>query len=305
MKLGACVVGVMLVPSLARAQAWTPPAGSGSINVVFQAIDNTGHLLTDGTLLPDGKSRDASLYLEVEYAMTNRLVMSAGLPYVFARYIGPGLTPGGLQAVDACHCWHSGWQDFTFTARYSALNGRSGVTPFFAVGVPSHSYIYRGEAVLGRRLREARLGVAAGRRLDALSPRLSVQSSYSYTFVEQVLDVPNNRSNVAVEAAFLATRKLSIRGTAVWQVTHGGLRAGAGPPPADGYPWGDILTAEAFAQHDRLLQDNYTHVGTGASWSLARVDVFGSWVHFMRGTNSHKGNAFTVGVSYPFEWHPR
>jgi len=295
----------MLLPSLASAQAWTPPAGSGSVNVVFQGLDNTGHLLDNGSLLPDGKSRDASVYLELEYAITNRLLLAAGLPYVFARYIGPGPTPGPQQPVDLCRCWHSGWQDVTFTAQYNVHTGPTGVTPFFAVGLPSHAYLYRGEAVVGRRLREARLGVAVGRRLDALSSRLSLQGTYSYAFVERVVDVPNNRSNATVEGAVLATRKVSVRGMAAWQWTHGGLRAGNGPPPPDGYPWGEILTAEQFAQHDRLLRDNYLHFGSGASWSLPRVDVFGSWVHFLRGTNSHKGNAFTLGLSYPFEWHPR
>ena len=80
---------------------------------------------------------------------------------------------------------------------------------------------------------------------------------------------------------------------------------GERPPATVGYPWGEILTAEQFAQNDRLLRDNFLHIGSEASWSLPRVDVFGSWVHFLRGTNSHKGNAVTIGLSYPFEWHPR
>jgi hypothetical protein len=293
------VAGALLVPALASAQAWTPPAGSGSINVVFQTIDNQGHRNADGSYDPSGQSRDASVYFELEYAVTDRLVVSAGLPYVFARFIGPA-PPFPMQPVDLCYCWNSGWQDFTFSTRYNLHTGRTGVTPFVTVGVPSHEYIYQGEAVIGTHLREARVGVAAGRRLDAISPRLSVQGTYSYAFVQPVVDVEHNRSNVSLEGAVLATRKLSLRGTALWQRTHGGLRA-----PSPGSPTGDVVTQELASQHDRLMRDNYLRVGAAAAWSLPSVDVFGAWVHYLSGTSTHTGNAFTIGVSYPFEWHRR
>ena len=239
-------IALLTSSSSALAQAWGPPAGVGSITVATQTIDNTGHLLADGSLLPDGESRDASIYVEGEYAFTDRLSVTAGIPFVFAKYIGPGPTPGPQQPVDSCRCWNRGWQDFGFTARYSVVRGAFGVTPSVSVGAPSHNYDYRGEAVLGRGLREARIGIAVGRRLDAISPRLSVQGQYTYAFVEHVLDVPNNRSNATLEGSFLATRKLLARGFISWQRTHGGLSAGIGPPPPAGYPWGEIATLRSF-----------------------------------------------------------
>src|SRR5689334_1647085 len=114
MMRAAILIGMAwLVPAAARAQAWTPPAGSGSINVVFQGIDNRGHLIYDGSYDATGNSRDASLYVEFEYAPTDRLVLTAGLPYVFARFVGPAREGVPLGAVDACYCWNSGWQDVT------------------------------------------------------------------------------------------------------------------------------------------------------------------------------------------------
>jgi hypothetical protein len=299
------VIAFLVSAVLARAQAWGPPARSGSVSVLYQTIDNTGHLLTDGSLLPDGKSRDAALYFEADYAFTDHLSVSAGLPLVFARYIGPGPTPGPQQPVDLCHCWHAGWQDVGVTARYSVTRRSLGVTPSLSIGMPSHRYPYRGEAVIGRGLREIRLGLAAGRRLDVVSPKLSVQGSYSYAFVQRVLDVPNNRSNATFEGAVLATRKLSVRGFLTWQRTHGGLRAGLGPPPASGYPWGEIVSLDLFTQHDRLLRDSSLHAGAGASYAFPRLDLFGSYVEYVSGTNTHAGRAFTLGVSWPFELHAR
>lgn len=300
MSRAACLIGLaLLMPSSVHAQAWTPPAGAGSINVVFQTIDNQGHRNADGSYDPSGKSKDASLFFEVEYALSDRLLLSAGLPYVFAKFVGPP-PPVPMQPVDECYCWNSGWQDFSFTARYNVHSGRTAVTPFLTVGVPSHEYVYRGEAVVGGHLSEARIGVAAGRRLDPISPRLSVQGSYSYAFVEPVIDISHNRSNVSTEAAFRATRQVSVRGSALWQRTHGGLRA-----PSPGHPLGDFLTDTLISQHDRLMRDNYVRLGAGAAWSLPNFDVFGGWVHFLSGANTHTGNAFTVGLSYPFEWHQR
>ena len=48
--------------------------------------------MTDGYWLEDGKSRDVSVMVEFDYALTDRFSVSVGLPYVFAKYVGPGPT---------------------------------------------------------------------------------------------------------------------------------------------------------------------------------------------------------------------
>jgi hypothetical protein len=280
--------------ALVSAQAWVPPAHVGSVSLGFQWIDNTGHLLNDGQrdfAFPGG-SRDASLYLVTEYAFTDRLSVEVGLPYVFAKYTGPGPTPGFFFPVDSCFCWHSGFQDFGLITRYNAIGkvgGAFALTPSVAVGAPSRNYDFQGEAVVGRNLKEIALAVDAGERLDAISPRLSIQGHYSYAFVERVLNLPNNRSNFAVEAAYQLTRKLAVRGLASWQWTHGGLRV-----PED-------ITMENFPQHDRLLRNNYFHLGAGVSYQLPELDVYATYIGFVNGRNTHAGKAVSVGVSWPFE----
>jgi len=280
----------------ASAQAWVPPAGNGSVSVTYQTIDNTGHLLTNGFEIPDGKSTDNAVFLEAEYALTDRVTISAGLPYVFARYSGPS---PGILPVDSCRCWNSAWQDFGFTARYNVLNANVGLTPFVSLGVPSHDYPFQGEAVVGRGLKEFRVGLDAGRRLDVISNRLSVQGHYSYAMVEQVLDLPNNRSNAGVEGAYLLTNRLLVRGLSLWQRTHGGLRAGAAPPAPYVFA-GEINTTDRYLQHDRLMRDNYWHLGASVSYSLPRVDLFASYIDYVWGRDSHMGHVFNVGASWPF-----
>ena len=172
-----------------------------------------------------------SLYLEAEYAFTNRFSVTAGLPYVFAKYTDPNPPPPPIPFLpeDQCRCWQSGWQDFGFTARYNLVGGASGafaLTPSVSLGAPSHDYNFRGEAALGRNLREARIGIDVGRRLDVISSSLSVQGGYSYAFVEKVMGISTNRSNGRVEADYLIKGKLArarpgflaahSRGTTVW-----------------------------------------------------------------------------------------
>lgn len=244
------------------------------------------------------------LYIEGEYAFTDRFSVSAGLPYVFAKYTAtvPPSPPIPYPPVDQCHCWHGGWQDFGFTARYNVVGGAFALTPSLSVGVPSGNYDYVGEAVVGRNLREVRIAVDAGQRLDRISSKLSVQGRYSYAFVERVIDIPNNRSNAEVEATFLLTRKLATRGLLSWQRTHGGLRFGSPTSTTLPFP-GEVNTPERLAQHDRLLRDNYWHTGAGVSYSFSRMDVFASYIAFVGGTDTHAGKAFTVGISWPFQLH--
>lgn len=277
-----------------------PPAGVGSITISVQGIDNTGHLLTDGSAV-GGLSTSVSLSVEAEYAITDRLSISAGLPYVGTKWTDPNPPPGFIPylPVDSCHCWHAGLQDFSFSARYNAIkHGGFALTPSISAGVPSHDYDFRGEAVIGRDLKEARLAVDVGQRLDRISPKLSVQGRYSYAIVEQVLDIPNNRSNVTLEGAFQFTRRFGVRGLTAWQRTHGGLRfggMGALPPP------GEVNTEERLVQHDRLLRDNNFRAGGGVAYSLPKVDLFASYIAYLSGTDSHLGRAVTGGISWPFE----
>jgi hypothetical protein len=298
----------------AWAQAWVPPAGLGSVTVATQTIHNTGHTDTDGVFTRIGRSVNTRIDLEADYAVTDRFSLSAGLPFVFARYVDalpygpPGVAVGDVPAGsipfpprDECRCWQSGWQDFGFTARYNVINQAFALTPSVTVGVPSHDYEYRGEAVVGQRLKELRLRVDAGQRLDAISPRLSVQGSYSYAFVERVLDdVPNNRSNAKIEGGFAISRRLAARGLLLWQHVHGGLRFGGPDSSALPFP-GDVNTPERMFEHDRLLRDNNWRLGAGITYSMRQMDLFASYVEFVRGTDSHAGRALTAGVGWPFE----
>ena len=281
--LAACLVG-----REAFAQAWVPPAGIGVVTLAYQDISNTNHRLTDGSLFDGYDSISRGVLLNLDYAFTDRISMSMGVPYIGSKYTGPEPSFFGLQ-VDDCFCWAHGWQDLGATMRYNLANESFALTPSVSFGVPTHNYNYFGEAVLGRDLNEVLVGVDVGQRLDAISERLSVSARYTYAFVEKVLDMPNNRSNFALELGVLPMRKLATHVAFSWQRSHGGLRSS------------DPFTPEQYVQYDRILKDNNFHITGGGSYSLPKIDLFASYVYYAGGTDTHVGHAVTAGVSVPFE----
>ena len=287
---GVLTLGALLAATTAAwAQAWVPPARVGAVNFIFQNTDHTGHLLEDGSLLEGFDSVSRGLLVQVDYALTNRFSMTAGIPYIGSKYIGPEPSFFGLP-IDDCNCWSTGLQDLSLTARYNIFNGAFALTPSVSYGFPTHDYPFFGEAVIGRNLKELRVAADAGMRLDAISPRLSVAGRYSYAFVEEVLDLPNDRSNAAISLGYLLTRRLYASLEFYWQRSHGGLRST------------EFVTDEQFGQFDRILRDNSFHVGGTVSYSFARVDAFVSYIEFVSGTDTHVGRTITVGFSTPFQF---
>ena len=282
----------LLAPSIAHAQAWTPPAGSGWVSISFQSVNHTGHLYSDGTYADESRSLSGAAYLDIEYGITRRLAAAVAIPEVWARYTDDEDPPFPIAEIDRCRCWHAALQDFGFTARYNLVDTFDHVfvvTPVVSFGTPSHKYGYDGESAPGRRMSEARIGADATYRLDAISRNLSLNAHYTYAFVERVIDVGTNRSNLGVAGTYRFARNWSVSGFFSWQRTHGGLRAPS-----------EITSQERFDNHDRLLRENWTHVGAEASYRLGMTRLFGSYTYVLLGTDAHPGYALLGGVAIPF-----
>lgn len=297
----AVVLTLALAPALARAQAFTAPEGVGAVAVAWQIVDNTGHRFTDGFFQPGGDSVTMSALVELDYSVTDRFAITGGIPYVFAKYTG-AQPPFSRLPVDTCACWHSSFQDFSLAARYRFGSDIWAVTPLVAYGQPSHDYPFQGEAVVGRNLRELRVGVSAGLRLVDLLPKASIQGTYSYAFVEKALeDLEIDRSNVSIDFGYALTSRLYLRGGGIMQRTHGGLRAGS--ITGDPFPLpGELgVSPETFAQRDRIQKSNYWHLTAGVSFDAGPVDVFGGYTKYIWGTDTHNGQAFTFGTTWYFD----
>jgi len=290
---------VALTPSSAAAQAFTPPEGVGAVTLAWQFVDNTGHRFSDGSVLARGQSVTTSALVEVDYGVTDRLSATIGIPYVFAKYTGANAPLSNLP-VDLCRCWNSAFQDFSLSARYRFGPDAWALTPMMRYDRPSHDYQYVGEAVVGRDLQEAQVGVTAALKLTHVLPKANVQASYFYAMVEKPLDdVGINRSNSAVEFGYALHRLLYASANTSWQRTHGGLRNGS-PAGVPFLPPGELNTPDRFAQRDRVIRSNYWHVGGVVSYSMGQVDLFVSVTKYISGTDTHDGQAYTVGATFYF-----
>ena len=302
-RLPAAAVAALAIgaPAPLLAQAFTLPQGVGAVTLAYQYVDNTGHRLSDGLLLRRGQSVTQSAIFEAEYGVTDRLSASFGVPFVWAKYAGALPPPSGLP-VDACKCWHSGWQDFAFTARYRLGTESLALTPHVRYVLPSHDYRFQGEAVVGRNLQELQVGASAGARLPGILSKASVQVSYSYAFVEQPVDVDIDRNNLFFDVGYAATRRLYVRVGASGQSTPNGLRFGSvtGRPF---FPPGDYAgRPDLLAQRDRIGRVKYLQVGGGLSYDLGPADVFASVSSYVWGRDAHDGEVYTLGATWYFDF---
>lgn len=295
----AVVAALASVPSPLAAQAFTLPQGVGAVTLAWQYVDNTGHRLSDGFLRVAGQSVTTSVDFELDYGVTDRLSATFGIPYVFAKYTG-SLPPPSNLPVDACQCWHSSFQDFSLAARYRLGDDPWAATPVVRYVRPSFDYNYVGEAAVGRDLDEVQVGLSTGVRLVGFLPKASVQAGYTYSFVEKVLDIPNDRHNAFAQLGYALTGRLFVQAGFTWQRTHGGLRIGS-PTGNPFFPPGEFNTPERFAQRDRLTRSNYWHVGGGLSYSAGPVDVFAAFQKYVSGTDTHNGQAYVVGATWYFD----
>lgn len=303
-RAGAVVgalAALVLLPSRVVAQAFTLPQGVGAVTLAYQYVDNTGHRLSDGFLRRAGQSVTQSAVFEADYGITDRLDASFSVPYVWAKYTGALPPPSGLP-VDACKCWHSGWQDFAFTARYRLGTENLALTPRATYVVPTHDYRFRGEAVLGRDLQEFQLGASVGARLPGVLSKGSVGATYTYSFVEKPVNVDIDRSNVVFDLGYAATRRLYVRASASYENTPHGLRIGS----VTGRPFpliGDYRgRPDLFAQRDRIGRVKYLQVGGGLSYDVGPADVFASVSSYVWGRDAHDGEVYTVGMTWYFDF---
>jgi len=276
-----------LSASPVRAQAWLPAAGQGAVAVVFQHIAISRHLQADGTTLHLGEIDSHNMMIDVTYGLSDKVAIGVGAPYISTEYTGD--QPHPHSQLDGGYR-HGMLQDFRTSVRYSLITGRTAVTPFAGVIIPSHRYDYYGHAAGGRRLAELQLGLSAGRVMSSVLPGLFVQGRYSYGFTQRPLGRYHDRSNFDAEIGYFITSRFRIFGLTTAEYTHGGLPL----------MQGTALTSAELLHHDQISRTRFIDVGGGGQFSVTRrLDVFGS---FMRTTLGYSAHAIDRGISVGVSW---
>ena len=280
----------LLVPSCLMAQAWVFPKGEGAVSLSYQNLYVTHHVDSTGLALDRGHIFADSVSLDVEYSLTNRLAARVSLPYVASSYVG-----------DHPHTWldngdyHSTFQDYGVDVRYNVSQRPLVITPFFRAVIPSHSYEYFAHSAVGMRLHEYHLGTNVGRRLNPFLPKGYVQASYSYAFVERIVGIAPNRSDVEFQVGYFLKPRFSLSGTGHWMHTHSGVDLLSGVPNGG-------LTDEQWPHHDQIAKARLFDLDGGAALAVnPSLQILVSVARSLTGVNGHFHAAVvTVALSRTF-----
>ena len=282
---------VLVLPSAVSAQAWLLPKGEGTVALSYQNIYVADHTFENGDAHDIGHILSHALTLDVDYSITGNLAVRVAIPFVAGKYYGP--TPHQLPMDDGTY--HSTFQDLTTDVRYNLTKRRVVLTPFFRAVIPSNTYTYFAHSAAGRDQREYHLGANIGRRLDPVIPKAFAQAQYSYAFVERVLGIAPNRSNLEFQLGYFLTPRISLLGTGQWMYTHSGLDLNYNLYHAG-------VTDDQWIHHDQIAKTSLLDLGGGTS-----VAVTPSWQMFLslgrsiEGRNGHLHAAVvTIGVSRSF-----
>jgi hypothetical protein len=288
----ALLTAALVASTPAWAQAWTPAQGEGSVAMAFQDTFVKYHLFTT-TQLDRGHVRSQALLVDFSYGITDKLALSLSLPFIGAKY--DGAFPHVATGIDATGRYNSTFQDLRFDLRYNVAKKGFVVTPFVGTVVPSHDYTYWAHSAVGRDLRELQLGAYWAKLLDPVLPGLFITGRYSYGFVQRIIDVSHNRSNLDLELGYFAKPELRIFAVGAGQLTHGGYDY----PAPELWP---TLPVALVQHHDQIGRDNELNLGGGVAYSVTpSFDLFGSVVHTVTGRNMHELEyGATVGVSWSF-----
>jgi hypothetical protein len=286
------VTAAFFFASSALAQAWLPPKGEATFGIEYENAYTRYHLFSEGERFDAGRVRMSTVFFSLAYSFTDRLAVGASVPYTSARY--DGTVFHSLPADDGNY--HGGFTDLRLGLHYNLLREPAVVTPFLTAIIPMRDYPTFAHAAPSSGLEQYILGVAVGRRLDPILEAGFAQLSYSYAFVEKVLGVSHDRSNLDLEIGYFFTSSLGISATASYQKTPGGVEL-----PLPGTPAARAFrNSPYFVHHDQLARSDFLNVGGVVSYAVTgTVDVFATYQSMVWGKNVHD---LRPGLAVGFTW---
>lgn len=259
-----CLLGISAAPACAQEHATR--AGHGSVTVGYQYVSVDGFAGSLGDV-PVGEVETHAFSIDVDYHLTDKLTLVAGIPFIRERYIGDfdhnplALDPPRPEVPNIdLGDWNSDFQDFHVGVRYLLSERNLIVEPFVVAGIPSNDYPFFGHAAIGRN----RSQVDVGSTFIYVPPISDAwyRVDVSYAFVEQTLGVNINHLNINAEAGYFFSPRLSARLFMLYRDGNGLNFPVDFPPPPE-------RTDEMWYQHDRLVKHNFTNFGAGFDWVMS------------------------------------
>ena len=289
------VVAVRAVASLllvsgtavtARAQAWVPAKGEGTVSVLFTNVLSKDHYLPDEPV-DFGHIDSNTVLFDVTYGVSDRLAVTAGLPVVMSRYRGNA--PHRPITLDD-GAWHTTSQDFRFAVRYSVVRG-----PVDGDAVHRHGSPECGLRVLrARGPGSATEGAQCRRRRGPAVSRTSGWWCRAATRSRSRKARSISRGATALRrwrARISSTPSIRLLAMTSSRIGHTGIDLA---PDS-----GRVLPPEVFRHHDQISRESYLNIGGGAAFSVTDTwDLFGSFTTTVTGRNTHAVNrGISLGVA--------
>lgn len=293
----ALLSGFLPIAHAQHADAWVPSKGSGAVSIGYQHLYVRYHADSRGQRAVPGTIRDRSVFLALDYGLTDRLALNMGVAYKSNRYQGKPHPPvednHGEQFVDDGD-YHSGWADWNVGLRYLWRSDPWAITPYVSFGTPIRDYPTYAHSAAGTGQQRAEIGVNVGHRFGPPMQNLYLQGGYGYSFMEVVDHRRVNHSTLSLELGYFLTPRLTGRFTVVGQKTHNGLDF-----PED-YPPG--VDPEQQFHHDQNVRDDFINVGAGIDYHFNdRYTGFANAGRTVWGENTHLIDyAITIGISRAF-----
>lgn len=306
----ALLYGLVANAPPAHAQLYVPAKGQGTISATGQVVTDHYHLDWQGNDVDAGKIETHSLQLKFDYGLSDRFALSVAVPYLRKQYRGnrphndtlldpPGKHEGHVhpeydyEFLDDGR-FHGHWQDPAIALRYRWREAPVALTPFVSYAWPSHDYTFYAHAAPGTRQTRLAVGSFFGRRFAPPWQNTYLQGYYSYTFVEEVLDINVDYSTLNLELGYFFSERWAGRVHATYRKTHGGL-----DHPIDFRP---VTDTDREFNHDRIQRIDYLNLGLGGTYVLSENYTLSlDWMTTAWGENGHKiHNAVTLGLHRSF-----
>jgi hypothetical protein len=286
-RAALALLALTITSTSARAQAWLPAKGEGSVAVLFSNALSTKHYLPN-VAYDRGHIDSNTMLFDVTYGVSDRMAVTVGLPMVTSRY--RGAFPHQPITLDDGN-WHTSAQDLRLGVRYSLARGPMQITPFIGSSLPANDYQYFAHAAPGRQLKEMAGGVAAARLFAELG--LVVQGQYGLNISQGAVGIPRRYSTTSAEAAYFVTPAIRVIATTSGRIGHTGVDLPLNVA---------LLPVEQRPHHDQIGRESYLNMGGGAAFSLTDTfDLFLGYTRTITGRNTHAiERGLTLGVSWSF-----
>lgn len=163
-----------------------------------------------------GDLRTNGVYFDFAYSFTDKLAMSASIPFLARKYNPDNnadpysdygarhkLADGSVPLDDGRY--HGSFQDIGLRLRYNLTARPFMITPYVEYNTPSHDYLFFSHAIVGNHVKSLGIGSYFGAAFDRALPNSYVQSRFGYTFDEKILDISRNRIIGDVEFGYFFT----------------------------------------------------------------------------------------------------